>query len=158
MEIGSMGSMADLMGVQGMGGSPPPKPDAEEMSSKFVDALDSDGDGGLSEAEFAASDGVGETESSEVFDALDTNEDGIVSQEEIQADMEARMGPMPSGGSSSAFSGISQDGNNQAFQALMDMVGGSSGTDQAQGAQRYGSMQDPMFGEQGLSAGLNLRA
>jgi len=159
MEIGSMGTMADLMGVQGTrGGASPLKPDTGKMSSRFMDAMGSDGDDALAGSELTASGGARGTGASEAFDALDTNKDGIVSQEEIQADMESRMGTMPGGNSSGPFSGIRQDGDSRAFQSLMNMIGGSSGADQARMAQSYGSMQAPSFDGQGLSAGLNLRA
>ncbi len=100
MEIGSMGSMVGMMDFRGgmmgaQGGQEPP--DAAEMSSRFVDAMDSDGDGQLSKSEFAIKGDSESSESSEVFDILDTNEDGYVSQEELEADMKSKMasGPPP---------------------------------------------------------------
>lgn len=168
MEIGSMDTMAGMMGMQGGmsgmrgAGDPPPKPDAEEMSSKFIDALDSDGDGSLTQAEFAAGapDGVDSTQSAEKFDALDTNEDGFVSQEELEADMESHMGDMKAKMESGSFGGIQQNGDMTAFQQLMDMVGGLTEQDQAQGAERYSQMQESMYGSSTAvsTVGLNLSA
>jgi len=139
MDIQSVSSMSGMLGVQGGMMRPPEKSDAEQMSTEFLDAMDSDGDGQLSKSEFATGDG--ETIDTEAFDALDTNEDGFVSQEELEADAESRLGAMSfelqSGG---MFSGIKQTGDSDQFQQLLDMMGSSS-TDQASGAEAYGQMQ-----------------
>jgi len=166
MEIGSMDSMVGMMGMQGgmmgaQGGQRKP-PDAAEMSSKFVDALDSDGDGQLSQSEFSVDGSSDGNESSEVFDILDTDEDGFVSQEELEADMQSKMGsgkpPHPPGG----INGIQSNGDTEGFQQLLNMVGSGSGSEQSQGTEQYARMQEAMlnggFGEQSYSAGLNISA
>ncbi|WP_319581848.1 EF-hand domain-containing protein [uncultured Pseudodesulfovibrio sp.] len=139
MDIQSVSSMSGMMGMQGGMMRPPEKPDAEEMASDFLDAMDSDGDGQLSQSEFAVGDG--ETIDTEAFDALDTNQDGFVSQEELEADAQSKIDTMASQlQSGSLFSGIEQTGDSEQFQQLLDMMGSSS-TDQASGAQAYGQMQ-----------------
>ncbi|QGY39543.1 hypothetical protein GM415_05225 [Pseudodesulfovibrio cashew] len=157
MEIGSMGSMAGMMGMQGMSGMQ--KPDESEMASNFVDSLDSDDDGLLSQAEFSVAESPDGTDSAEAFDALDTNEDGFVSQDELEADMKSKMEDMKAQMESGMFSGIRQSGDSEEFQQLADMIGSGTG-DQALGAERYAQMQGTLFsgmGEQ-ASAGLSLSA
>ncbi|CCH50194.1 EF-hand domain-containing protein [Pseudodesulfovibrio piezophilus] len=164
MEISSVSSMSSMMSMQSSSMQAPPEPpDTSEMSSDFISALDSDGDGALSETEFAAGGSGDSSESSEVFDALDTNEDGIVSQDEIEADMEARQATMESEmESSSGFSGIQQTADTAEFEQLMSLVG--SGTEsQSSGTEAYSQMQDSLFGSssydsQSLSGGLSIRA
>lgn len=167
MEIGSMDSMAGMMGMQGGmsgmrgAGGPPPPPDAEEASTNFIDALDSDGDGSLTEAEFAAGapEGVDSAQNAENFDALDTDEDGFVSQEELEAGMQSKIDSMTAKMQSGSFGGIQSSGDMEQFQQLMDMVGGPPGQDQAQGAERYGRMQESMYsGTASSTVGLNLSA
>ncbi|MCJ2164539.1 MULTISPECIES: EF-hand domain-containing protein [unclassified Pseudodesulfovibrio] len=161
MEIGSVSSMTGMMGMQGGMMQGMEKPDASEASSDFIDAMDSDGDGLLSESEFAVGDG--ETQSTEAFDALDTNEDGFVSQEELEADMESRLGKMADQLSSgSMFSGI-ESGDSDQFQQLLNMVGSGSGQTQAGGAEAYGQMQEGTFdfgslGADVSSSGLSVSA
>ncbi|QJB57219.1 EF-hand domain-containing protein [Pseudodesulfovibrio sp. zrk46] len=161
MEISSMNSMVGMMGMQGgmsgLQGQQQP-PDSEEMSSSFIDALDSDGDGALSESEFSANQASESSESSEVFDALDTNEDGFVSQEELQADMETKMASAPPPPPQS-MSGIQTDGDMDSWQQLMNM--GSSEEDDSSGASKYSQMQESMFGSsfaESLTSGLSVSA
>lgn len=165
MEIGSMDSTFGMMGMQGMQGMqqgnqppPPPEGDASEMSSSFMDAMDSDGDSLLSQTEFASS---SSSDSSEVFDALDTNEDGFVSQDELEADMQSKMDSMKSKMQSmGAFGGLQQNGDMDQFQQLMDMAGGGP-ENQAAGAERYGRMQEGNMGsyaQQALTSGLSITA
>lgn len=160
MEIGSMNSMAGLMGMQGgmMQGMQRPS-DPSEASSKFVDAMDSDGDGVLSETEFSV-DGES-SESSEVFDVLDTNEDGFVSQEELEADMQSKMDSMQARAQSGSFGGIQTGGDSKTFQQLLDMIGSGADQDQPQGVEQYARMQESMPGGETFqtpaSAGLSIR-
>ena len=144
MEISSVSSMTGMLGVQGGMMRRSEAPDAEQMSTDFLDAMDSDGDGQLSQAEFKTGDG--ETIDEDAFDALDTNQDGYVSQEELEADAQSKISAMnaklQSGG---LFSGLDQTGDSEQFRQLLDMMGSSS-TDQASGAQAYGQMQDGVFG------------
>lgn len=167
MEIGSMDSMAGMMGMQGMQGMmggnqpPPPKGEAGDMSSTFMDAMDTDGDSQLSKTEFTSG---GTSDSSEVFDILDTNEDGFVSQDELEADKESKMGSakqqMQAQMQASAFGGLQQNGDTEQFQQLLNLVG--KGTEsQSSGAEQYGKMQENglgKYGEQALSAGLSVSA
>jgi hypothetical protein len=156
MDIQSVSSMSGMMGMQGGMMQPPEKPDAEQMSTDFLDAMDSDGDGQLSQAEFTTGDG--ETIDTEAFDALDTNEDGFVSQEELEADAQSKIDAMASElQSRGAFSGIEQTGDGEQFQQLLDMMGSSS-TDQASGAEAYGQMQGGGYGMSDYASTLSLSA
>ncbi|OIQ50800.1 EF hand [Pseudodesulfovibrio hydrargyri] len=156
MDIQSVSSMSGVMGMQGGMMRPPEKPDAGQMASDFLDAMDSDGDGQLSQSEFAVGDG--ETIDTEAFDALDTNQDGFVSQEELEADARSRIDSMAaklqSGG---MFSGIKQTGDGEQLQQLLDMMGSSS-TDQASGAEAYGQMQGGGFDTSAYASALSLSA
>ncbi|MEZ7196801.1 hypothetical protein [Pseudodesulfovibrio karagichevae] len=156
MDIQSVSSMSGMMGMQGGMMQPPEKPDAEQMSTDFLDAMDSDGDGQLSQAEFSTGDG--ETIDTEAFDALDTNEDGFVSQEELEAGDQSKMAAsasrLQSGG---MFSGIEQAGDSEQFQQLLDMMGSSS-TDQASGAETYGRMQAGGYDMSSYASTLSLSA
>jgi Ca2+-binding EF-hand superfamily protein len=156
MDIQSVSSMSGMMGMQGGMMQPPEKPDAEQMSSDFLDAMDSDGDGQLSQAEFKTGDG--ETIDDEAFDALDTNQDGFVSQEELEADAQSKIDSMESKlQSGSLFSGIEQTGDSEQFQQLLDMMGSSS-TDQASGAEAYGMMQGGGYDLSSYGSSLSLSA
>lgn len=159
MEISSVSSMAGMMGMQGGMMQRPEQPDAEQMSTDFLDAMDSDEDGQLSQAEFKTGDG--ETIDDEAFDALDTNKDGYVSQEELEADAESKGCSMTARlQSGNLFSGIGSTGDTDQFQQLLDMMGPSS-TDQASGAQTYREMQDGAYGAYAsgtASSGLSLSA
>lgn len=164
MEIGSMDSMSSLMGMMGgaQGTQPPPPPDASQASSDFINALDSDGDGALSQTEFSAGSSSGSSESSEVFDVLDTNEDGFVSQEELEADMQSKLETMKSQLQFGGMSGIQQSGDTDQFNQLMEMMNNNSDSDKSRGAEAYGRMQQGAFAGgnsgQSLSSGLNLTA
>lgn len=159
MEISSLSSMTSMTGLQsGMMQRPEP-PDAEQMSSDFLDAMDSDGDGQLSQAEFKTGDG--ETIDDDAFDALDTNQDGYLSQEELEADAQSKIDSMAaqlqSGG---MFSGIEQTGDSEQFEQLLSMMGSSS-TDRSAGAQAYEQMQDGSYGAYSsgtATSGLSLSA
>ncbi|MGE4424215.1 MAG: hypothetical protein AB7D39_18090 [Pseudodesulfovibrio sp.] len=156
MDIQSVSSMSGMMGMQGGMMQPPEKPDAEQMSTDFLDAMDSDGDGQLSQAEFTTGDG--ETIDTEAFDALDTNEDGFVSQEELEADAQTKINAMASQlQSGGMFSGIEQTGDSEQFQQLLDMMGSSS-TDQASGAEAYGQMQAGGYDMSSYASTLSLSA
>nr|WP_321258307.1 hypothetical protein [uncultured Pseudodesulfovibrio sp.] len=153
MEIGSMSSMSSMAGMMGMQGgmqSPPPPPEASSESSDFADAMDADSDDLVSQIGASSSEASDSSDSTEELDPLDTNEDGFVSQEELDA-----------GRGGNGLGGIKLNGGSQAFQQLMDMTGGNSGDNQAQGVEQYGRMQDAMFGgdyNQSLSTGLDVSA
>ncbi|EGB16262.1 hypothetical protein DND132_3059 [Pseudodesulfovibrio mercurii] len=156
MEIQSLSSMTGMMGMQGGMMKATEKPDAEQMSTDFLDAMDSDGDGQLSQSEFSVGDG--ETIDDEAFDALDTNQDGFVSQEELEADAQSKINSMSSMfQAGSMFSGIEQTGDSEQFQQLLDMMGSSS-SDQASGALAYGQMQDGSYDMGSYASALSLSA
>jgi Ca2+-binding EF-hand superfamily protein len=163
MEIGSVGSMSSSMAAfqQATASQQSEPPDSSEMASKFMEKLDSDGDGSLSESEISAS-GLGENESmtsSEKFDELDTNEDGVVSQEELQADMEAHApsGPPPDG--ASGISGIDASGDSSELQSLLSMTSSSSSssTSQSEGTALYEQVKS-LAGSSTLSQTLSASA
>ena len=156
MDIQSVSSMSGMMGMQGGMMRPPEKPDADQMASDFLNAMDSDGDGQLSQSEFTVGDG--ETIDTEAFDALDTNQDGYVSQEELEADAQSKIDAMASRlQSGGLFSGIEQTGDTEQFQQLLDMMGTST-TDQASGAEAYGQMQGGEYDMSAYGSALSLSA
>lgn len=147
MEIGSTSSMASMMSMQSNSAPPPPpEGDTSEASADFISALDSDGDGSLSETEFAAGGSGDSSESTEIFDALDTNEDGVVTQDEIEADMKSKQAAMQAEMESGGISGIQQTTDTEQFQQLMSLMDDSSSESQSQGADKYSQMQESMFG------------
>ncbi|BCS87655.1 EF-hand domain-containing protein [Pseudodesulfovibrio sediminis] len=160
MEISSVDSMTSLMNLQALQRGSSTETDESDTTSSFLDALDSDGDGSLSKAEFSASGG---SESSEVFDILDTNEDGVVSQDELDADKQSNSGIVKAAMEAGSFGGIQQNGDTEGFQQLMDMVGENSGESRSEGAERYSQMQESMIGgsdyiNQSVTGGLDLTA
>jgi hypothetical protein len=98
---------------------PPPEMDqaggtAGDMAAQIMEELDSDGDGGLSIGETAASE--------EEFDALDTNEDGIVSQAELEAAMINLMAAIQESGLGFGAQAVNAAGGMAAYQQEIDRV------------------------------------
>lgn len=95
-------------------GMEPSQASAGDMATRIIEDLDSDGDGGLSAGETAASE--------EVFDALDTNEDGIVSQAELEAAMINIMAAVQESGLGFGAQAVNAAGGMTAYRQEMDRI------------------------------------
>ncbi|MFS8056680.1 EF-hand domain-containing protein [Rhizobium sp. BR 317] len=102
--------LASAMQSNGQPPAPPSgeTPDDSQISSMFT-AMDADGDGSVSEAEFVAArpSDVSEDQATNMFDSLDTSGSGSLTESQFETAMKA--GPPPAPDFSSLFSSNYQD-------------------------------------------------
>jgi len=101
---------------------PPPRDQAPdtELADALITALDTDGDGAISNDELTT--GLTSAGSSEIFSALDKNEDGVVSKDELAASLTP---PPQQASSEDAFSQLDTDSSTDqasVTQALEKMI------------------------------------
>ena len=140
MEIGSTSGMQQGLRMEGMRPPPPPENSAEhaeEMSTKFIDELDTNGDGVLSAEELALD--------SDEFADIDGDGDGLVSQEELKAAMQAQMEEMKAQFEADGANGMTPPEASGLMQKMHDMAGENTET-RAKASQAYELMQESMFG------------
>ncbi len=105
---------------------PPPRDQAPdtELADALITALDTDGDGAISNDELTTglTSAGSSADSSEIFSALDKNEDGVVSKDELAASLTP---PPQQASSEDAFSQLDTDSSTDqasVTQALEKMI------------------------------------
>jgi len=149
MEIGSTSGMQQGMRMDGMRPPPPPKDAAkaaEEVSNKFIDELDTDGDGVLSNEELSLA--------SDEFAEIDTDGDNLVSQEELKTSMQSQMEEMKAKFEAGGTNGMTPPEASGLMQLVHEMGSENMGS-RAKASQAYESMQSNMFSGSQAGASYN---